>query len=98
MLGALNECVCICSCTTEPCGPSVTWPSHVSAQGLWTQHRGKLIPLTNKTEERGSEKKEERINQAQRKTKATGQGAQSVILPPLGVKRRERGGKRKKEV
>lgn len=36
-----NQCmsVCVCvrayvrSCTTEPCGPLVTWPSHVSVQG-----------------------------------------------------------------
>lgn len=47
-----------------------------------------------KLREQGSKRKEERINQARRKTKATGQGAQSVILPPLGVKRRE--GKKKK--
>lgn len=47
-----NEYVCVYGFTTVPCGPSVMWPSHVSVQGPWTQHRGNLIPQTKKRNRR----------------------------------------------
>ena len=52
-------------------------------------HRQSNTPEKPRKRERRKEREDDRINQAWRKTKATGQGALSVILPPVGERRRE---------
>lgn len=91
----MNVCVYVCTHLHN----RAMWPfSNVAlpcVQGPWTQHRGNLIPLTKKRE--GGERKEERINQARRKTKATGQwGPKCHLASTWGEKKGE--GKRKKEI
>lgn len=69
-------------CTTEPCGPlaCVALPFVCSGTVDPTQRQSYTTDEKKKKREWGSERKEERINQARRKTKATGQGGPKCHL------------------
>lgn len=68
------------------------WPSHASARRPQTQH-GAYHWLEKRKREWWRERKEERLNRARRQRQLA-KRAQSVILPPLGVKRQEVGKKK----